>query len=237
MEQLKRLEIMIGNENIEKLKNTTVLIIGLGGVGSYALETIVRNGISNIIIVDNDIVDITNLNRQLMTLHSNIGKLKTEVWENRIKEINPNCNIIKIKQFITKENINILFNNKIDYVIDACDTIETKKELIRQCLKRKIKLISSMGTGNKLDPTKLEIKDIRKTSYDPIAKIIRKMIKDEKIKEKIIVVSSTEEPIKTKDKIIGSNSFVPAVAGLLCASYVINDIIGDVNDRRNKKNY
>lgn len=233
MEQLKRLEIMIGKEKIKTIKNSTVLIIGLGGVGSYALETIVRNGVNNIIIVDNDTIDITNLNRQLITLHSNIGKLKTDAWENRIKEINPNCNIIKINEFITKENIDILFNQKIDYIIDACDTIETKKELIRQCLKRKIKFISSMGTGNKLDPTKLQIQDIRKTSYDPIAKIIRKMVKDEKIKEKIMVVSSIEVPIKTNEKTIGSNSFVPGMAGLLCASYVINDIIGDINDRRN----
>lgn len=233
MEQLKRLEIMIGKENIEKIKDKTVLILGLGGVGSYALEAIIRSGINNIVIVDNDIVDITNLNRQLMTLNSNIGKLKTDVWEERIRDINPSCNILKINKFITKENISILFEQKIDYVIDACDTIETKKQLIRECIKRKIKLISSMGTGNKLDPTKLEIKDVRKTSYDPIAKIIRKMIKDENIKEKIVVVSSTEEPIKINDKIIGSNSFVPSVAGLLCASYVINDIIGDINDRRN----
>lgn len=233
MEQLKRLEIMIGKENIEKIKDKTVLILGLGGVGSYALEAIIRSGINNIVIVDNDIVDITNLNRQLMTLNSNIGMLKTDVWEERIKDINPSCNILKINKFITKENISILFEQKIDYVIDACDTIETKKQLIRECIKRKIKLISSMGTGNKLDPSKLEIKDVRKTSYDPIAKIIRKMVKDENIKEKIIVVSSTEEPIKTNDKTIGSNSFVPSVAGLLCASYVINDIIGDINDRRN----
>ena len=227
MEQLNRLEIIIGKEKLEKLQNTTVLILGLGGVGSYALESIVRSGVNNIVIVDNDVVDITNLNRQLMSLHSNIGKLKTNVWEDRIKDINPNCNIIKINDFITKENIDILFNKKVDYIIDACDTIETKKQLIRECIKRKIKFISSMGTGNKLNPSKLEIIDIRKTNYDPIAKMIRKMVKDENIKDKIPVVSSTEVPLKNNLTTIGSISFVPATAGLLCASFVINDVIGD----------
>ena len=124
-----------------------------------------------------------------------------------------------------EEYVKDLFANKVDYVVDACDTIETKKELIRECSKRNIKLISSMGTGNKLDPSKLKIIDIRKTSYDPIAKILRKMVKDEKIKTKIPVICSTEQPINTNSNIISSNSFVPPVAGLLITSYIINDII------------
>jgi tRNA A37 threonylcarbamoyladenosine dehydratase len=160
-----------------------------------------------------------------MTLHSNVGQNKVDVWESRIKDINPNIEVIKIKEFINKDNIDIIFNNKIDYLVDACDTIETKKELIRKCSKNNIKIISSMGMGNKLDPSQIEITDIRKTSYDPIAKIIRKMIKDEKISTKIPVVYSKEQPIKTNNKIISSNSFVPATAGLLCTSYIINDII------------
>lgn len=233
MEQFNRLELIIGKENIKKINNTSVLVIGLGGVGSYALESIVRSGIEKITIVDNDKIDITNLNRQLMTLHSNIGKYKVDIWEERIKDINPNVEITKINNFITPSNIEILFKEKIDYIIDACDTIETKKELIRQSIKRNIKIISSMGTGNKLNPSKLEIIDIRKTSYDPIAKIIRKMIKDEKIKEKIPVVCSTEKIVKTNSKTVGSTAFVPATAGLLCASYIINDIVGDISDRRN----
>lgn len=223
-----RLEIIIGNK-INLIKNKTVLIIGLGGVGGYALESIVRSGIEKIIIVDYDIVDETNLNRQILSLNNNIGLKKVDVAYDRIKKINKDCEVIKLDMKVTLDNINILFNEKIDYVIDACDTVEVKKELIRQCLKRKIKLISCMGTGNKLDPSKLEIGDIRKTSYDPLAKIIRKMVKEENIKEKVMVVASKEQPIKTNTKTIGSTSFVPAVAGLLCASFVINDIIGDEN--------
>lgn len=225
--ELNRLELIIGKNNIDKIKNTTVLVLGLGGVGSYATESLVRSGIGKIIIVDKDIIDITNLNRQLMTLHSNIGKYKTDVWENRIKDINPNCEVIKIREFITKDNIDILFKEKIDYIIDACDTIEVKKELIKKSLKNNFKLISSMGTGNKFDPSKLQIMDLNKTSYDPIAKILRKYIKDEKINKKIMVICSNELPIKTNTKTIGSNSFVPATAGLLCTSYIINDIRGN----------
>ena len=223
-----RLEIIIGDK-INQIKNKTVLIIGLGGVGGYALESIVRSGIEKIIIVDYDIVDETNLNRQILSLNNNIGLKKVDVAYDRIKKINKDCEVIKLDMKVTLDNINILFNEKIDYIIDACDTVGVKKELIRQCLKRKIKLISCMGTGNKLDPSKLEIVDIRKTSYDPLAKIIRKMVKEENIKEKVMVVASKEQPIKTNTKTIGSSSFVPAVAGLLCASFVINDIIGDKN--------
>ena len=126
----ERLELLIGNK-IESLHSKTVLIIGLGGVGGYALECIVRSGIGRVIIVDNDVVDITNLNRQIVSLHSNIGQLKVDAWEKRIKDINPDIEVIKIKQFITKDNISLLFENKIDYLIDACDTVETKKEIIR----------------------------------------------------------------------------------------------------------
>lgn len=231
MNQLHRLELQIGKENINKIKTTTVAIVGLGGVGSYTLESLARSGIGKLIIVDNDIIDITNLNRQLMSLHSNIGKSKTEVWEERIRDINPNCKIIKINEFITKDNIDKILKENPDYLVDACDTIETKKELIRNCIKNKIKIISSMGTGNKLDPSKLEIIDIRKTNYDSIAKIIRKMVKEEKIKEKIPVICSSEQAIKIKTNTISSNAFVPAVSGLLCTSYIINDIIkGESNE-------
>ncbi|NLL44750.1 MAG: tRNA threonylcarbamoyladenosine dehydratase [Mollicutes bacterium] len=234
MKQLERLSLIIGNENIKKLNKTTVLILGLGGVGSFALESIVRCGIGKVIIVDKDVIDITNLNRQLMTNHDNIGRYKTDVWEERIKKINPSCNVIKITDFINSNNIELIFKEKIDYVIDACDSIATKKELIRQCVKRKIKFISSMGMGNKLDPTKIKIIDVRKTSYDPIAKVIRKMVKDEKIKEKVMVVCSDEKPINNKGKVIGSTTFVPGVAGLFCASYVINDIIKKDCDNNEK---
>lgn len=225
MEELIRLEALVGKNNIEKISKLTILIIGLGGVGGYAVESIVRSGVKKIILVDNDKIDITNINRQLIALHSNIEKHKVDEIEKRIKDINPDIEIKKIKEFINKENINLLFEEKIDYLIDACDTIETKKSIIRECIKRKIKFISCMGTGKRLDPTKLQIIDIRKTNYDPIAKIIRKMVKDERIKEKIYTICSSEQPIKTDNNVIASNAFVPATAGLLCTSYIINDVI------------
>ena len=217
-----REEWLIGDK-IDLIKSKTVLVIGLGGVGGYTTETLVRAGIGNIIIVDNDVVDITNLNRQIVSLHSNIGNKKVDEWEKRLKDINPDINIIKYDMFVTKDNIDTLFSHNIDYVVDACDTMETKKEIIRKCVSKKIKLITSMGTGNKLDPSKLSIKDIRKTSYDPIAKKLRKMIKDERIKDKIMVISSEEQPL-IKGK-VGSISYVPSVAGIYACSYIINDIL------------
>ena len=228
MNQFERLELLIGKD-LETIQIKKILIIGLGGVGSYATEALIRSGISNITIVDNDIIDITNLNRQLMTYHSNIGKNKTDEIEKRILDINPNCKINKINKFITLDNINELFNTDYDYIIDACDTITVKLELIRISKRKNIKLISCMGTGNKMDPSKLKIMDIRKTKYDKIAKIVRKMVKDEKIKGNVMVVCSDEEGYTKVKSTIPSNSFVPAVAGLLCASYIINDIVGDKN--------
>lgn len=226
--EFTRLKIMI-NEKFDLIEQKTVLVIGLGGVGGYAIEALARSGIKRLIIADNDNVDITNMNRQIFCLHTTLMKNKVDVAEERIKNINPNCEVIKINEFITPKNIEMLFENEIDYVVDACDTIETKKAIIRECTKRNIKFISSMGTGNKLDPTKLEIIELKKTKYDPIARIMRKMVKDERIKGKIMVVCSKEEPIKNNSKIIGSCAFVPSTAGLLCASYVINNIIGSEN--------
>jgi len=228
MNQFERLELLV-KDKIKDIHNKRVLVIGLGGVGSYAVEGLIRSGIENITIVDNDTISITNLNRQLMTYKSNIGKYKTDEIEKRILDINPNCKINKITKFITLDNINELFNQEYDYIIDACDTITIKLELIRISKKKNIKLISCMGTGNKMDPSKLKIIDIRKTSYDPIAKIIRKMVKDEKIKGKVMVVCSDEVAYTKVTNIIPSNSFVPSIAGLLCSSYVINDIVGDRN--------
>lgn len=225
MKELSRLESLVGTNNINKIKELTILVIGLGGVGGYSVESIVRCGIKKIILVDSDTIDITNLNRQIISLHSNIGKNKVDEFEKRILDINPNIEIKKINEFITKENINLLFEEKIDYLVDACDTIETKKCIIRECLNKKIKFITCMGTGKRMDPTKLQIIDIRKTNYDPIAKIIRKMVRDEKIKEKIYTICSTEQSIKNENNVIASNSFVPATAGLLCTSFILNDIV------------
>ena len=228
-----REELLIGDK-IDLIKSKTVLVLGLGGVGGYVIESLVRAGIGKLIIVDNDYIDLSNLNRQVISLHSNIGSKKVDAWYDRIKDINPLCEVIKIDEFITIDNIEILFKQTIDYVVDACDTVSTKKELIRKCIKYKIKCISSMGTGNKLDPSRLKIMDVRKTSYDPIAKILRKMVKDENIKEKIMVICSDEVPIKT-GTVIGSISFVPSVAGLLCTSYIINDILGDKNEKNGRR--
>jgi len=220
---LDRLKKIINEDKIKKLNSKTVLIIGLGGVGGHALESIVRMGINNIILVDNDVFDITNLNRQLLSLNSNIGRLKVDVARDRILDINKNCNIICIPKFIDESNIFELFNYKIDYVIDACDTITTKILLIKECLKRNIKIISSMGTGNKFHPELLEIIDLKKTTYDPIAKVLRNKFKNEK--KKIMVICSKEKGINIKDRTPGSTSLVPSVAGILCASYVINDVL------------
>lgn len=227
MEQFERLELLVG-EKINEIKSKTVLVIGLGGVGGYAVEALVRSGIESFIIVDNDTIDITNLNRQVITTLNNIGNYKTDEVEKRILSINKNVKIIKINKFIDKNNINSLFNYSIDYVIDACDTITVKMDLIRICKEKNIKLISCMGTGNKMDPSKLKIMDIRKTNYDPIAKKIRKMVKDERIRGKVMVVCSDEIGIRKIKNIIPSNAFVPGCAGLMCASYVINDIVGDL---------
>lgn len=226
--EFDRLELLIGDK-IDKIKNLTILVVGIGGVGGYAVEALARSGAGKIIIVDYDKVDITNLNRQIISLKSNIGMYKVDVCKMRIHEINENCQVISYKEKITKDNIDLLFNHSIDYIVDACDDTLVKMELIRKAHQKNIKLISSMGTGNKLNPSLLEIIDIRKTSYDPLAKKLRKMVKDEKIKGKVMVVCSKEQPIKVDSKIIGSTSFVPAIAGLLCASYIVNDIVGDNN--------
>ena len=222
-----RLELLVGDK-INLIKEKTVLIVGLGGVGSYAVEGLVRSGIENFIIVDYDKIDISNLNRQLMTNQSNIGEFKTDEIEKRILSINPDCKIIKFTKKIDKDNINELFEFDIDYVVDACDTLEVKLDLIRICKKKNIKLIASMGTGNKMDPSKLKIMDIRKTSYDPLAKKIRKVVKDERL-GKVIVVCSDEIGVTKIEKTIPSNSFVPATSGLLICSYIIRDIVGDIN--------
>ncbi len=228
MDQFERLNLLFENK-IELIHSKNVLVLGLGGVGSFAVEALVRSGIEKITIVDGDRISLSNLNRQLMTYHNNIGEYKTDEIEKRILNINPNCNVKKITNFITLDNIKSLFCDDIDYIVDACDTISIKLELIRICKIKNIKIISCMGTGNKIDPSKLKIIDIRKTSYDPIAKIVRKMVKEERIKGKIMVVSSDEKPHVKVEKLIPSNSYVPSVAGLLCASYVINDIVGELD--------
>lgn len=220
-----RLEKIIGKDNLIKLNSKVVAVIGVGGVGSYAVEMLARNNIGKLILVDFDVIDVSNINRQIEALHSTVGRKKLEELNKRILDINPNLEVVLIDQFINSSNIDLIFNEKIDYLIDACDTIDTKKCLILECIKRNIKFISCMGTGNKLNPSLLKITTLDKTMYDPLAKILRKWAKDNKINKKITVVSSVEEPIKTNDRKLGTCSIVPSSAGILCASFVINDII------------
>ena len=219
----ERVISLVGEDNLNKIKKTTVLIVGLGGVGGYALEALVRSGIGRIILIDYDKIDKSNLNRQIITNNSNIGKYKVEVAKERVLLINKEVEVITEQIFLAEDNMNILDNYKIDYIVDACDSVKTKKLLIDYSIQKNIKLISCMGTANKLDPTKLVITDIRKTSYDPLAKILRKYVMDKKTNKKIMVVSSTEGPIR-KD-MLASMMFVPSVAGILCANYTIRDII------------
>jgi len=222
---LNRTENLIGTNALEKLKNSNVAIIGIGGVGSFCAEAIARSGINNITLIDNDVVDITNINRQLIADTTTIGKSKVEIMKERILKINPSANITIHPIFIDEENIPTLISSKFDYVIDCIDNINSKVALIEYCYNMNIKIISSMGTGNKLDPTKFEVADIYNTSVCPLAKIIRKNLREKNIKN-LKVVFSKEEPIKN----INTNSpssiaFVPSVAGLILASEVVKDLI------------
>ncbi|MCK5387661.1 MAG: tRNA threonylcarbamoyladenosine dehydratase [Candidatus Izimaplasma sp.] len=218
---------LIGEEKFNLLQQTTVLVIGLGGVGGHATESLARSGVGKLIIVDQDVVDETNINRQIIALSSTIGLPKTVVMKGRLLDINKNLEVITYHTFYDFETKKEIFNHKIDYVIDAIDTITYKIDIIKECLKRGIPFISSMGQGNKLHPEMLEISEITKTSYDPIAKIIRNKLRKEGIKGKVPVIYSKEEPnsIDNQKRSPSSNSFVPATAGLLAASYIVNKII------------
>lgn len=225
MEKYARLEKVIGKDKVNDLGQKSVLVIGCGGVGGYVCEALARSNIGKLIIVDFDVVDVTNINRQIIALESTIGQKKVDVLEKRLKDINTNLDVVKIDSFIGVDNIEVLFKDKLDYLVDACDSIKTKLALIDECLKRKIPFVSSMGTGNKLDPTKLDVVDIRKTVNDPLARIIRKYVKDKKIKDKVMVLSSTEVPVKTGERTPGSTAFVPGTAGLILASFVVRNLI------------
>lgn len=220
--------LQIINENdFNKIKNAKVLIIGIGGVGGYALEALVRSGVENITIIDNDIVEETNINRQLVALHSTLNKPKTTVAKERCLDINPNAKITEITKFIDKDNISTIFNIEYDYIIDACDTITTKVLLIKYAKENNIKIISCMGTGNRLDPTKLNITKLNRTYGDALAKVMRKSLKENNINLDIPVVWSSEEAIKNANRIPGSSALVPSVAGIYLASYIINDILNN----------
>ncbi len=219
---LDRLISLIGNENVKKIENINILLVGIGGVGGYAFETLIRSGIKNITIIDNDRIELSNLNRQIITNKNNIGNYKVEEAKKRALEINDNININALNMFLDNNTIKDIDITKFDYVIDACDTLKTKKLLIEICIKNNIKIISSMGTAKKLDATKLCITSLDKTSYDKLAKSLRKEI-DKKIQKKVIVVSSTENCMK--GNILGSTSYVPAASGILITNYIVNDIL------------
>ncbi|HSQ88190.1 tRNA threonylcarbamoyladenosine dehydratase [Romboutsia sp.] len=226
-----RTSLIIGDEGVEKLKNSNVIVFGVGGVGSFAAEAIARAGVGNLTIVDFDDVDITNINRQLPALHSTVGKYKVEVMKERMLDINPNINIKAIRKVYNKDTSEEILCENYDYVVDAIDMVTSKIHLIETCKAKGLEIISSMGMGNKLDPTKIVVTDIHKTSMCPLAKVMRKELKDRRIK-KLKVVYSTEQPIELKKKILngkkvtpGSTSFVPSVGGLIIASVVINDLL------------
>lgn len=220
--EFERFKLLV-KEDFSKIENLSILVLGVGGVGGYVVESLVRSGISSITIVDKDIVDITNINRQIIAFHSTIGEKKVDVLERRMLDINPNCKVDKFNLFYEESNKDIIFNKHYDYVIDCCDTIKSKEIIIRECIKRNIKVISSMGAGFKFDPTKIKIDKLKKTSYDKLASILRYNLKDDKKCLEIPVVYSTEEVLK-HDKTIGSNSYIPAIFGLYITSYIINEV-------------
>ena len=226
LNQLSRTELIIGKDALRRLQNSKVAVFGIGGVGSFVVEGLVRAGVGKIVLVDKDEVDITNLNRQIIATHKTIGKSKVEVAKERILNINPNVEVEVYKEFFLPETEGII-DKTLDYIVDCVDTVTAKIELVVRANKLSIPIISAMGTGNKLDPTKFEVTDIYKTSVCPLAKVMRKELKARNI-SKLKVVYSKEEPIKqngNKKQVPGSISFVPSVAGLIIAGEVIKNLI------------
>lgn len=236
--QFIRTEMLIGKEAIEKLKNSKVAIFGIGGVGSFVVEALVRSGIYNFVLIDNDRVSLSNLNRQLIATRNTIGMYKVDVAKQRILEINPYAKVEVIKRFYTPQNGEELIDSSYSYIVDAIDTVSSKIDLAVRATILNIPIISCMGTGNKLNPEMLEISDINKTSVCPLAKVVRKELRKKGVK-KLTVVYSKEEPIEveeklqkqiqekeeTKKRVPGSISFVPSTAGMIIASKVVKDLI------------
>ena len=226
--QFSRTELIIGKENVKKLNNAKVAVFGIGGVGSFVVEGLVRAGVGNFILVDKDCVDETNINRQLIATWKTIGKPKVEVEKERMLEINPEVNVEIRQEFFMPDSKEIL-DETVDYILDAIDTVTAKIELVVRANKLNIPIISAMGAGNKLDPTKFEVTDIYNTVVCPLAKVMRKELRTRGI-DKLKVVYSREEPQKLEQaneevKVPGSISFVPSVAGLIIAGEVVKDII------------
>ena len=224
----QRTQIIIGKENIEKIKDMHIVICGIGGVGSFVLEALARIGVGNLTIIDKDVVEATNINRQIIALQSTIGKYKVDVAKERILDINPQAKVKATCINITSDNIDevICIDDNIDYVVDCVDNIEAKIAIISKCNNKNIKCISCMGMGNKINPLDIRVSDIYKTNTCPLARIIRKKLKELGInKQKVIF--SVEKPIKnnSNSNALGSISFVPSVAGLIIASEVIKDTL------------
>lgn len=229
-----RTELLLGNEKLSLLQNANVLVVGLGGVGGYAAEMIARASVGKMTIVDADVVGDSNINRQLVALHSTIGQPKAQVLAERLRDINPKIELQVVEQFLQSEDITkILDQSKYDYIVDAIDTLTPKMELISQALERSIPLVSSMGAGSKLDPTKIEIADISKTHHCPLAHMLRKRLHKIGIRKGFLAVFSAEPPIEgtmilcneqNKKSNVGTISYMPPVFGIACASVVIRGI-------------
>ena len=240
MEEFSRTELLIKKEGIEALQNSTVAIFGVGGVGGFVVEALARAGVGTLHIIDHDTVSISNLNRQIIATHQTIDQKKVEVMKERILSINPHCHVLTYDDFFLPETVDYFPFDEFDYIVDAVDTVTAKISLVMKAKiklveiaqEKKIKIISSMGTGNKLDPTKLEVTDIYKTSICPLARVMRRELKKRKIPA-LKVVYSTEKPIETDapvdpethKKTPGSISFVPSCAGLIIASVVVRDLL------------
>lgn len=225
MEKFIRLINLIGDHNFHKIQEVTVLVVGLGGVGSYCLESLARNGIKNFILIDNDEIEKSNLNRQILALDTTIGQAKVEVAQKRIKKINTEAQITTLNTFLTADNINCLDSFCFDYLVDACDTLNTKVALAKYAQDKNIKLISSLGMGARIDATEVCLTRLDKTYNDPLAKKFRKLLKDQNLSLKIPVVFSKELPVKSRMKEISSCAHVAATAGLFITNYIINDIL------------
>ncbi|GAB2672563.1 ThiF family adenylyltransferase [Paenibacillus thermoaerophilus] len=243
LHQFSRTELAIGPEGLDVMRCSTVAVLGLGGVGGIAAEALARTGIGRIILIDKDVVDITNVNRQVHALTTTVGQPKAELMRERIQLINPECDAVPLKMFYTEETYEKVFEYPLDYVIDASDTVTYKIHIIEQCLKRNIPIISSMGAANKMDPTRFQVADISKTTVDPLARVIRQNLRKKGIRKGVKVVFSTEEPIKPRQDVTqrivpenapeirkaqqppASNAFVPPVAGLIMVSVVVRDLL------------
>lgn len=236
--QFIRTQMLVGKQGIEKLKNSTVAVFGVGGVGGYTVEALARSGVGTIEIIDNDTVSLSNINRQIIATHDTVGMQKTDAAEMRIKSINPDCTVVKHNCFFLPENADSFDFSRYDYVVDAIDTVSAKIELVMRAVSVGTPIISSMGAGNKLDPTQFEVADISKTSVCPLARVMRRELKKRGVNHLKVVYSKEQaitpfEADEIKDEkdfarrraLPGSVAFVPSVAGLIIAGEVIKDLI------------